>query len=476
MKGDFTRDTFDPARHYSGVLLQQGRVQLDADANEQSAILLHYLRTLTRDIVGPHAGPVNECGFEIITEQNSNRLDSIVDEARRKYLQAEIGNGNFVIGPGRYYVDGILVENEQAILYSEQPGYPFAGSSSPEGLTAGMAALVYLDVWERRITFLEDDHIREAALGGRDTCTRAQVVWQVKVLADPDDEAQGAFGCDAVNRLPRLGTGRLRARARSVRPAAGPSADYSSLRYRGSGNQLYRVEVHHGGSAGTPATFKWSRDNGSVTFPIRQLTNGGAILGYLGRDGHRVLEQGDWVEVIDDTIVLAGGPGVLAEVSEVFRDDLRVTLSVPGSAPPGLPTYTSAEAGLHPLLRRWDHRGDPALGGALLVAETADPPDSEQGWLDLDDGVQIRFAAGGRYLTGDYWLIPARVATGDIEWPQQNDATGATLRDADGDPAPAARQAAGVRHSFAPLWLATPAGAGAMPGHDCRCLISPCRA
>ena len=39
MRGDFTRDTFDPTRHYSGVLLQQGRVQLDADANEQSAIL-----------------------------------------------------------------------------------------------------------------------------------------------------------------------------------------------------------------------------------------------------------------------------------------------------------------------------------------------------------------------------------------------------------------------------------------------------
>jgi hypothetical protein len=458
------------------VLLQQGRVQLDADANEQSAILLHYLRTLIRDIVGPHAGPVNDCGFDIITEETSKRLDSIVDEARRKYLQAEVRDGNFVIGPGRYYVDGILVENEQAILYSEQPGYPFAGSSSPERLTAGMAALVYLDVWERHITFLEDDHIREVALGGRDTCTRAQVVWQVKVLAGPDDGAQGAFGCDAVNRLPRLGTGRLRARARSVRSAAGPAADYSSSRYRGSGNQLYRVEVHHGGSAGTPATFKWSRDNGSVTFPIRQLTDGGAILGYLGRDGHRGLEQSDWVEVIDDTIVLAGVPGVLAQVSEVFRDDLRVMLSVPGSARPGLPTYTSAEAELHPLLRRWDHRGDPALGGALRVAETADSAGAEQGWLDLDDGVQIQFAAGGRYLTGDYWLIPARVATGDVEWPYQNDATGATVRDADGDPVPAARQAAGVHHCFAPLWLATPAGEGARTGYDCRCLISPCRA
>ena len=38
MKGDFTRDLFDPTKHYSGVLMQQGRVQLDADWNEQDSI------------------------------------------------------------------------------------------------------------------------------------------------------------------------------------------------------------------------------------------------------------------------------------------------------------------------------------------------------------------------------------------------------------------------------------------------------
>ena len=51
MQGDFTRDTFDPTRHFSRVLIQQGRVQLDADWNEQTAILLHTLRTLTRGLV-----------------------------------------------------------------------------------------------------------------------------------------------------------------------------------------------------------------------------------------------------------------------------------------------------------------------------------------------------------------------------------------------------------------------------------------
>ena len=46
MKGDFTRDTFDASNHFTRVLMQQGRVQLDADWNEQTAILLHYLQSL----------------------------------------------------------------------------------------------------------------------------------------------------------------------------------------------------------------------------------------------------------------------------------------------------------------------------------------------------------------------------------------------------------------------------------------------
>jgi len=46
MKGDFSRDTFDHKKHYRRVLMQQGRVQVDADWNEQASILLHYMQSL----------------------------------------------------------------------------------------------------------------------------------------------------------------------------------------------------------------------------------------------------------------------------------------------------------------------------------------------------------------------------------------------------------------------------------------------
>ncbi|MDQ1427389.1 MAG: hypothetical protein QOK39_865, partial [Acidimicrobiaceae bacterium] len=178
MKGDFTRNTYFPAQQYSRVLMQQGRVQLDADWNEQTAIVLHYLRALTRDILGPQVGPADDCGFEIVTAATIGRLvDLEADPTRRGVLQSEVKQGNFAIGPGRYYVDGFAVENARVVLYSEQVGYPFAGSATVEGLNAGTAGLVYLEVWEALVTPVQDDHMREVALGGPDTCLRAQVAW-----------------------------------------------------------------------------------------------------------------------------------------------------------------------------------------------------------------------------------------------------------------------------------------------------------
>ncbi len=35
MKADFSRNTFDPKRHYRRVLEQQGRVVIDADATSK---------------------------------------------------------------------------------------------------------------------------------------------------------------------------------------------------------------------------------------------------------------------------------------------------------------------------------------------------------------------------------------------------------------------------------------------------------
>ena len=65
MKGDFTRDTFNPAKHFSRVLLQQGRVGLDADWNEQAEITAYRTETEALDVIGRAGAPKHDPGFAI---------------------------------------------------------------------------------------------------------------------------------------------------------------------------------------------------------------------------------------------------------------------------------------------------------------------------------------------------------------------------------------------------------------------------
>lgn len=484
MKGDFTRDTFDPAKHYSRVLQQQGRVQIDADWNEQTSIILHMLRTLAIDVFGEHAGPAAKLGFEIIWGADDADLDKKLeaiepdDTTRRDALKRALQADNMVICPGRYYVNGICVENERALLYTEQRGLPSNAATSLSKLNEpGAEALAYLDVWERHVSWVEDAHIREPALNGVDTCTREQVIWQVKMLPKNPD-SKDVFDCSIVKTLPALGDSSLRARARQDNPGTGLCTVSPQSSYRGAENQLYRVEVHTGGQARSGAggaTFKWSRENGSVVFPLRSLSGTTATIELAGRDARLGLAADDWVEIVDDDMAMGDTEGFLAQVKDIGPDNYTVTLVWPDdvSTPPG---YTSADAGRHPLMRRWDHAGDmTALGGALQITEADDSSDPyvENGWITLEDGVQVRFGKDGQYRTGDYWLIPARVATGDVDWPHEQQG-GQPRLDSAANPIGAAMPAHRVRHFYAPLLLSTVSADGkGQVRKDCRCGVDP---
>ncbi|SRR6266496_3454347 len=107
--GDFSRNTFRPDRHYSRVLMQQGRVLLDSDWNEQGSILLYYLQSLAKDLIGLYGGPATNCGFRIIVKPDSEIPANFPAAAFKR---------NFIIGGGHYYVDGILCENESFRTYA----------------------------------------------------------------------------------------------------------------------------------------------------------------------------------------------------------------------------------------------------------------------------------------------------------------------------------------------------------------------
>ena len=74
MKGDFTRFTFDPKKHYSSVRMQQGRVQLDSDYNEFVDIMLHRDRMMTEDLIGKCGGPEEYVGFGLSLDPNNSTV------------------------------------------------------------------------------------------------------------------------------------------------------------------------------------------------------------------------------------------------------------------------------------------------------------------------------------------------------------------------------------------------------------------
>ena len=107
MKGDFSRRTFDKTRHYSGVRMQQGRVQLDADWNEQGEILAHRDETEARDVIGRCGGPLHAAAFRAIaTAKELTPEEQALPE--NKTPPVTVGKGDFLLTAGRYYVDGIL--------------------------------------------------------------------------------------------------------------------------------------------------------------------------------------------------------------------------------------------------------------------------------------------------------------------------------------------------------------------------------
>ncbi|HYI96160.1 MAG TPA: DUF6519 domain-containing protein [Bryobacteraceae bacterium] len=496
MPGDFSRDTFNPGNRFSGVLMQQGRVQLDADWNEQVRIQHHRMETESIDVIGRCGTPEEGGGFVISQSPRGSDL---------------------LIAPGRFYVDGLLCElgstpisatfpasatdrvtvgqatvdgrdfapgqwvaiwAEQNPLeqyfrvtafekgthtltldasiaayrnagltwlrlvasYASQPDYPnpeFAGSSpigsEPNGTGLALpdgAYLVYLRAFEREVNALEHRLLREVALGGPDTTERLQTVFQVRLLpvfaaasplasppssppasppsSPPESPPSSPPECcveetyTVWDHLVAPPTGRMNARTMPPAPGDNPCVLPPTAGYQRLENQLYRVEILRSGDTAVPGnqpTFVWSRDNGTVESSVTKVDVNDVYLADLGRDAVLGFAAGQWVELINTEDELSGTPRMLAEITKPLDNDIRkVTLSSSAAA-------FAKRANLR--LRRWDVTGPTVTATGIPVTT---------GWVELESGVQIQFRAG-TYVAGSYWLIPARTATGEIEWP-----------------------------------------------------------
>ncbi|HLY02195.1 MAG TPA: DUF6519 domain-containing protein [Candidatus Cybelea sp.] len=419
MKGDFTRVTFDPGREFYRVLMQQGRLQLDADWNEQIAILLHRFETLAADVFGAHGGPATECGFAVFQD-----------------------NKGIWISRGRYYVEGLQCENHD-VLKLEPP------QSAKSGQSQG-AYLVYLDAYEQYIAAAQDPSITDVALGTLDTAGRTRIFWTVAYwpIAGKGSADQAYWNREWEQALPEISAsgrrGLLQARVSS------------QFGYTGSQNQLYRVEIQQGGTyAGDGlVTWKWSRENGSVAFAAGiadasvQVKGGAAAIG--------AFSVGDWVEIVSNADVedsMVKRP--LHQVVKVDSSSATLTLD----ASPGAVDLTAS-----PIVRRWDQRAgsdqsDPGSSDGCL-------PLLEGQWLPIESGIEVSFGppkAGDpahQYRGGDYWVIPARAVTAAIEWPKNGDQIQSL-------------PPRGVKHRYAPLSVLVAGDGGFKPVYDYRIRCKP---
>jgi hypothetical protein len=456
MRGDFSRIRFSSAKQYTAVLEQQGRVRVDADSNEQSAIEDYLRRTAISDIVGEFGGPEGDCGFEITLDDDK-----------------------LSIGKGRYYVDGLIVENPNVIDWEDQPFLLNAGESSFDLLlrvfqAKGTARLqLWLEVWQRVVTPLDDPCLMEPALGQADTTLRLQTVWRVigEVVEDTeadvasstaasiadtaamrkaileqakgaelsyanapasaneslslykDDSAQPITGatdttqavnvdagvspqeesstcCDSMYNIETWkSTGAMRVDLQPGGDTCGCDP-ISTAGYRGLENQLYRVEIHTGGDL-TSATFKWSRENGSVVVAVTGVQGAVVQVASLGPDANLGFEPGQWVELSDDFDLFGPDPnlpGALYQIQSV--DPAGMSVTVTSSVLPVDPSHNAR-------MRRWDQSGPTITSEGIPVSTSA---------IALENGIEVTFQPG-TYASGDYWTIPARTATGQISWP-----------------------------------------------------------
>ena len=443
MKGDFTRSTFRPQNGYTSVRMQQGRLQVDADWNEQADIMAYLYQSQALDMLGVAAAPR--------TAEQSPQAD-VFENFRLKpvaagdELNVAPGSGQLIapgedlkIAPGHIYIDGVLCELSETVTYLNQPYY--ADGKVVDLRDGKDLYLAYLDVWQRHITALDAPQIREIALASvPDTTTRLKTIWQVKLLALEEKSEGISLSLNAAKeKLKQPQKGQLQLRI-------DPSRQQNNLANEQSvGNALYRVEIHDSGAQGT-ATFKWSNNNGIVVSQILQVLGGNTlVIDQQARDDAYKFSANDWIEIIDTAHELRGEPGLLVKLTDKTTDgklvfDPATTISVESNHPVTLEDFKGASNQNIFKVRRWE---DIISGPTRNIIQT-----TGSRWIDLDDSaLQVRFPEpenpNTAYATGDYWLIPMRFGIPYLEGLNINTDPKTVLT----------ISPEGIDHSYAPLAL-----------------------
>jgi hypothetical protein len=328
MTADRARVSFDPTRLYRSVVAQQGRVTLEADTNEAASIAGEALRLETIDIVGPAAA------------------------LKDGYLPGSgTGPGGVSIAPGVFYLGGWRLALDAAVDLSQQPDWL---DQPPVSIVTGNF-LVALLLNEQTVCAVEDQALREVALGGPDTAARARLMQhflrlplKAATCADGATLVQQDLAADGVTLDPAtlqiMSQARLQVGFVPGPASTDPCTPAAAGGYLGADNQLVRVTVTTYDATAKAGTLLWGWNNASILYrasiTITGTTPDPFALTLTGTpvDGEHAPQLARAVEIlrseasIGDGNFIAAPQGFVTTVAQAYNFDsgeLRIADQLP---------------------------------------------------------------------------------------------------------------------------------------------------
>lgn len=395
MATDVARLSFDPARHFRGVVPQQGRVSLEAEANEQRVIDSEEQRAQIIDIVGPVGTP---------------------DDG---YAVSQGAGPGLTIGAGTMYVGGWRVELDADLSDADQPDWLDRTPTKREG---GREHVVLL-VREADVTAVEDPALYEVALGGPDGAARTRLLQRILRLPTEGDTCAEAIAQDGLGWTQQglvhdpetaalLSQSRLQVTWEGDPQPANPCEPTSTGGYLGAENQLIRVQLTRVGADGR-FDLVWGYDDASFLYRVTAdaSTNPVLTLDRTPVDDHHRPRAGQVVQALRSTAALHGTDGavegyvaalggVIGVLGAPYDPDTR-TVQFPAPLPTA---YLDADRTPQLYLRIWEEQITNAEAGVPIRL--------------TGTGLQVTITAvGGRLHLDDHWCIGVRPATPTAVYP-----------------------------------------------------------
>lgn len=397
MGADRARVSYNPRQQYRSVVMQQGRVTLEADWNESQAILGEELRHETLDIIGPAGTPDN--GYEIVVTG-----------------KVPVPPFDFTVSAGTMYVGGVRLVLDTAVQYSNQPDW-LDHSGDPDWIMPSSNnpptdEYIYLLVREQEVSAVEDSALREVALGGPDTAARTRMIQHiVRLAAQATDCAGGLAAAEAYWAKEGLtfepATMRLVPRSTlqvsfGSLPKPDPCEPEVTGGYLGADNQLIRVQITG------PNTLVWGFDDASFLYRVT-IDSTAKVLTLQSQpvDAFHQPQANQAVEVLRSAALLSDGEyvaaatGVVQTLTSSYNQSTQ-QLTLPAALPA---PYIDPAQTPRAFLRVWQQQLTFTPGTPIELGNT---------------GVYVTLttAGGAPFHIGDYWMIAVRPSTPTQVYPE----------------------------------------------------------